>query len=168
MGRSIQITATVFYSYHICHREAWFYYHGVSSNKDHPLLSLGRYVHEDSYSREKKEIFVDRSLKIDILRDQLVAELKKSSRHQEAARMQLAYYLYYLKHKKGVECKGVLLFPKERKTEEVVLTAELENKIEDLLEEIKEVITRDKPPPRVKIRYCKTCAFYEFCFGDEI
>jgi len=162
------INPYVFQAYLVCSREAWFEFHSLASDQDHPLLSLGRFVHEDSYSREKKEIFVDRSLKIDILRDQLVAEVKKSSRHQEAARMQLAYYLYYLKHKKGVECKGVLLFPKERKTEEVVLTAELENKIEDLLEEIKEVVTRDKPPPRVKIRYCKTCAFYEFCFGDEL
>ena len=53
MGRSIQITATVFYSYHICHREAWFYYHGVSSNKDHPLLSLGSFVGENSCLRRK-------------------------------------------------------------------------------------------------------------------
>ena len=162
-----KISATVFYSFQICKREAWFYYHSVSSNRDHPLLSLGRFVHEDSYSRDRKEVFVDWLLKIDILRDQLVAEVKKSSRHKEAARMQLVYYLYYLKHEKGLECRGLLLFPKERKTEEVVLTPELERKVEDLLEKIKELVSRDKPPPQVKIRYCKTCAFYEFCFGDE-
>jgi len=162
-----KIPACVVQSYLTCPREAWLMYHSLISDQDHPLLSLGRFVHEDSYSRDRKEVFVDWLLKIDILRDQLVAEVKKSSKHKEAARMQLAYYLYYLKHEKGVECEGMLLFPKERKTEEVVLTPKLERKVEDLLEEIKEVVSRDKPPPRVKIRYCKTCAFYEFCFGDE-
>lgn len=161
----MRITATVFYSYQICPREAWFYHRGISSDRENPYLVLGRLVHEASYNRYRKEIFVDRLLKIDLFRNELVAEVKKSSRHKKAARMQLAYYLYYLKHEKGLTMKGILLFPKERRTEVVELTPQLEHEVEVVLSEIKKLVSQDKPPPAVKIRYCKSCAFQELCWA---
>lgn len=161
----VNITATVFYSFQVCPREAWFYYHHINSDRENPLLDLGRLIHEASYQRLRKEIFVDRFLKIDLFRGELVAEVKKSSKHEKAARVQLAYYLYYLKHEKGIELKGILLFPKERKTEAVELTPELEKEIEKILKELKEVILQEKPPPAIKIKYCKSCAFRELCWA---
>ncbi len=163
----VKINATVFYSYQVCPREAWFYYHQMSSNPDNPYIQIGRLIHETSYKRDKKEVLVDNLLKIDIVRDELVAEVKKSSRHKKAAYMQLAYYLYYLKHEKGITTKGLLLFPKERKREEVVLTEELEKEVEKLLQDIEEIVQRDVPPPPRKTRYCKKCSFYEFCYADD-
>ena len=159
------INATVFYSYQVCPREAWLYFHSIDSSKDNPFLALGRLIHEISYQRERKELFVDNLLKIDLIQNRLVAEVKKSSRHKRAALLQLAYYLYYLKHEKGIEMKGVLLFPKERKKENVELTEKLEAEIQKLLDEMKEVLFSEKPPPAQRIRYCKTCAFYEFCWS---
>ena len=159
------INATVFYSYQVCPREAWLYFHHIESSKEHPFLALGRLVHEMSYQREKKELFVDNLLKIDLIQDRLVAEVKKSSRHKRAALLQLGYYLYYLKHEKGIEMKEVLLFPKERKREEVELTDELEKEVESLLEEMKDVLSSDRPPHAQRTRYCKVCAFYEFCWS---
>ena len=150
------INATVFYSYQVCPREAWLYFHHIDSSKEHPFLSLVRLIHEISYQRERKELFVDNLLKIDLIHNKLVAEVKKSSRY---------YYLYYLKHEKGIEMKGVLLFPKEKRKEEVELTEELEKEIERLLEEMKRVLFSEKPPPVQKTRYCKVCAFYEFCWS---
>ena len=162
----MRITATVFYSFQICPREAWFYFHHIGSDRDHEYLALGRLVHETSYQRHRKEIFVDQLLKIDLFRGELVAEVKKSSRHIKAARLQLAYYLYYLKHEKGLEFEGILLFPKERKTERVKLTPELESKIESLLNTMRPILLADRPPPARRIKYCKTCSFYEFCWPD--
>ena len=161
------ISPYIFQAYLTCPREAWLEYHSIGSDQDHEYLALGRLIHEKSYQRERKEIFVDQLLKIDLFRGELVAEVKKSSRHIEAARLQLAYYLYYLKHEKGVEFEGILLFPKERKTEKVKLTPELEHKIEGILEHMKHILREEKPPPARKIRYCKSCAFYEFCWADE-
>jgi len=159
------INATVFYAYQICKREAWFYYHHVNPPQEHELLLLGRLVHETSYQRARKEIFVDQLLKIDLLRDELVAEVKRSSKHREAAKLQLAYYLFYLKHEKGLEMDGILLFPKERQTERVTLTPELEAHVMRLLNEMKPLLALDHPPPAVKISYCKSCSFQEFCWG---
>ena len=161
------ITATVFYSFQICPREAWFYFHSISSDKENPYLELGRLVHETSYQRYRKEIFVDQLLKIDLFRGELLAEVKKSSRHIEAARLQLAYYLYYLKHEKGLEFEGILLFPKERKTEKVKLTPELESKLESLLEEMRPLLMADKPPTAKRTKYCRSCSFLEYCWAGE-
>jgi CRISPR-associated exonuclease Cas4 len=159
------INAYVFYSYQVCPREAWLYFHHIDSSKEHPFLALGRLVHEMSYQRERKELFIDNLLKIDLIHNKLVAEVKKSSRHKRAALLQLGYYLYYLKHEKGIEMKGVLLFPKEKKRQDVELTAELEKEIQKLLEEMKQVLFSEKPPPAQRVRYCRVCAFYEFCWS---
>jgi len=165
MGADFRITATVFYAYQVCPREAWFYYHHLNPAREHPLLALGRLVHETSYSRARKEIFVDNLLKVDLIRGELVAEVKRSSKHREAARLQLAYYLYYLKQEKGLNVEGVLLFPKERKTERLTLTPSLEAKIESLLKEMRPVLSSDRPPPATKIGYCRSCSFREVCWG---
>jgi CRISPR-associated exonuclease Cas4 len=148
-----------------CPREAWLEYHSIHSDQEHEYLALGRLVHEISYQRHRKEIFVDQLLKIDVFRNELVAEVKRTSRHKRAARLQLAYYLYYLKHEKGLEFEGILLFPKERKTEKVELTPESEEEIEDLVKQIMPVLLADEPPPAEKIRYCKSCSFSELCWG---
>ncbi len=65
----------------------------------------------------------------------------------------------------GINCKGFLLFPKERKRIKVTLTCELESKLLNLIEEIKELINGNKPPPKEKIRFCTHCAYREFCWA---
>ena len=160
-----RINGTIFYAYQICPREAWFYYHRLNPSQEYDLLLLGRLVHEGSYQRARKEIFVDQLLKVDLFRDEMIAEVKKSSRHKEAARLQLAFYLYYLKHEKGLEFEGVLLFPKERKTERLRLTPELEERITSLIEEMLPVLSSETPPPVKKSKYCRTCSFQEVCWG---
>ncbi len=159
------ITATVFFSYQICPRQAWFYHHKINSDKEHPLLELGRIIHQESYERFKKELFIDNLLKIDLIHKKLVAEVKKSSRRKEEAKLQLAYYLYYLKEMKGVIIKGKLLFPKEKLVVEVELTPELEEKVKELLKDMSEVLSKDVPPPLKENKNCKTCAFQEICWG---
>jgi len=161
------ISPHVFQAYMTCPREAWLEYHSVTSDQDHEYLALGRLIHERSYERDRKEIFVDQLLKIDLFRGELVAEVKKSSRHIEAAKLQLAYYLYYLKHEKGLTFEGILLFPKERKTEKVKLTEELEHRIEEILRRMTPMLLKDEPPPARRIKYCRTCSFFEFCWSDE-
>ncbi len=162
----MKITTTIFHSYQICPCEVQFCPHDVGSYMESSYLALGRLVHETSYQRSRKEILVDQLLKIDLFRGELLAEVKKSSRHIEAARLQLAYYLYYLKHEKGLEFEGILLFPKERKTEKVQLTPELEEKIELLLDEMRPLLMSDKPPPAKRIKYCRTCSFRDYCWSD--
>lgn len=161
------ISAYLFQAYLMCPREAWLQFHGIISDQEHELLELGRLIHDTSYQRDKKEVFVDNLLKIDIVRDEIIAEVKKTSRSKEAARMQLLYYLYYLKHEKNLKFKGFLLFPKERKKEEVKLTKENEKRVEKILKEIQELVSKAIPPEAKRTKYCRVCAFYEYCFAEE-
>ena len=152
-------------AYLICPREAWLEYRAIYAEQEDQFLSLGRLTHETSYRKFRRELFVDQRVKIDLFKDGLVAEIKKSSRGEHAARMQLLYYLYYLKREKGLEMEGVLLFPKEKRTEKVRLSPEAEREIEKLLQEMKPVLEADKPPPAKRSRYCRACAFREFCWA---
>ena len=161
------ISPYIIQAYLTCPREAWLEYHAISSDQDHEYLALGRLIHEISYQRDRKEIYVDQLIKVDLLRERLVAEVKKSSRNIESARMQLAYYLYFLKKEKGLEFEGILLFPKEKKTEKVKLTKKLEEQLGILIADIKQLIQQNIPPAK-KIKYCKSCAYYEFCFAEDM
>jgi len=78
--------------------------------------------------------------------------------------MQVAFYLYYLKKEKNIELKGQILIPKERKTEEVILNQELEEKLKIDIENIEKIISLDKPPKLEKIKYCNLCAYKEICW----
>jgi len=161
------ITGTLVWYYYICQREVWLMAHGLNPEEENPLLELGRLIHEESYPREEKG-FSAPGMKIDLLRERggklIVGEVKKSSRFLESARMQLAYYLWRLKNM-GVRAKGELLFPKERKKVQVELSMELEDKLRQAFQGIREIVTQDVPPPPVRIPFCRACAYKEFCWA---
>jgi len=69
------ISPYIIQAYLTCPREAWLEYHAISSDQDHEYLALGRLIHEVSYQRDRKEIYVDQLIKVDLLRERLVAEV---------------------------------------------------------------------------------------------
>jgi len=141
--------------------------HELGPDQENPFLEIGRLLQKDTYAREKKEI-VAGNMKIDSLRKRngevVVGEIKKSSRFLKPATMQLAFYLYRLR-KVGVDVKGELLIPKEKKRISVELTADIENELKDAFHQIKEIMIRNNPPEPVKNKYCKKCAYREFCWA---
>jgi CRISPR-associated exonuclease Cas4 len=155
----------IWYSY-ICDREVWFIGHQIEAPQDNPLLEKGRAIHEVFYSQYTKELLIDNTIKIDIVEGrELIAEIKSSSKHLKSAIMQLAFYLYYLKKHKGVELRGKLSIPSERKTVEVQLSEPLERELEEKIKSIEDILSLPKPPPPVKIPYCKNCAYKEICWA---
>lgn len=167
VDNDVRITGTLVWYYYICHREVWLMAHGINPETENPFLELGRLIQEEFYSREKKE-FKAPGMKIDLLRDcngQLIAgEIKKSSRFVASATMQLAYYLWRLR-RMGIEAKGELLIPKERKRIPIRFTEELQLKLEETIEDIRKIISLETPPPPVLIPFCRSCAYAEFCWG---
>jgi CRISPR-associated exonuclease Cas4 len=163
----VKITGTLVWYYSICHRETWLMAHEINPETENPFLELGRLIQEESYPREKKE-FQAPGMKIDLLRDRdgqlIVGEIKKSSRFVEAARMQVTYYLWRLRQM-GVEARGELLVPKERRRIPIELTEELQSRLEETLQDIQKVIALETPPPPVQIPFCRSCAYAEFCWG---
>jgi len=135
----------------------------MESGSDKVLM--GKLLGEYSYPREEtKEILIDNLINIDIVGDDEIREVKYSNRLKHADRIQILYYLYYLKHL-GIEKRGVINYPKMRKREEVILTPEAENEVGSALVRVKDVLSMDTPPLLQRNPYCSKCAYYEFCWG---
>lgn len=162
----MRITGNIVQYYYICKRKIWLGVRQIEPDEDNPHLELGRFISHSTYKRDKKEIRLE-NIAIDLskLDDEkiVVGEVKKSSRSEEAAKMQLCYYLYVLRDY-GIEAEGKLLFPKEKKKERVVLSDEIVRELESAMEEIKNIAVQETPPPVEKIRYCTNCAYREFCW----
>ena len=162
-----KITGSLINSFYICKRKTWLYAHEIGPDNDHPFLELGRLNEETFYKRESKGFNVG-NMKIDIVRKGaesiLIGEVKKSSRHEKPAIMQLAFYLLKLKES-GIKSEGEILIPKERKRIKVILTEEIETELKNTIREIEKIIQQDKPPPKERIKFCTNCAYREFCWS---
>lgn len=168
MGESTpQVTGTLVWYYYICKREVWLMAHQITPDQDDPNIDLGRFIQEHSYQRDKKEISVGH-IKLDILRHDkgqlVVGEVKKSSKYETSATMQLAFYLLELRQA-GVEAVGELMFPKEKKKIKVELNDKLISTLEDAKKDILGIIYQDAPQAPQRIAFCRNCAYAEFCWA---
>ncbi len=153
--------------YFVCKRKLWLFSKGITMEQNSDRVMTGKLVHENSYKRKKhKELLIDNLLKLDILDDTYIREVKISSKMEKADKMQLYYYLYYLK-KLGINKKGMLNYVKERRQEEIELTEEIEKEVEKVILDIVEINKNLKPPKLEKLPYCTKCAYYEFCYVKE-
>ncbi|MEM3974957.1 MAG: CRISPR-associated protein Cas4 [Ignisphaera sp.] len=167
MNYDTPVIPTLIWYYYICHREVWLMSRHLEPSQSNPFIEIGRLISESTYAREKKQIQLEHMV-IDLIKkegkDIIVCEIKKSSRFEKAAKMQLAYYLLNLK-RLGIEAKGELLFPKEKKKVTLELTNELEEELKEAEREIKNIILMPHPPKVTKIIYCKNCGYKEFCYA---
>ncbi len=135
--------------------------------QENPFIEIGRLISEESYQRERKEIRLE-NIVIDLLKTEgeniVIGEVKKSSRYEKSARMQLAYYLWRLKQL-GISATGQLMFPKEKKKVMVILTEEIEDELTYAQRQIKSIIQMETPPPLQKIKFCPKCGYREFCWS---
>lgn len=153
--------------YYVCKRKLWLCSKGITMEDTSDRVLSGKLIHEDSYERKKnKEIMIDDILRLDILDGDYVREVKISSKLKLPARMQLYYYLFYLKEM-GINKKGSINYVKEKRTEEIELTKEIEQELMETLKDIKRITSANTPPKLEKLPYCKKCAYYQFCYVKE-
>ncbi len=161
----MRVTGVMVQYYVACKRELWFFANQINMNYDNDDISIGRHIHEKSFSREKKNIHLG-DIAFDFVKSgdtNTIFEVKKSSRLEEPVRYQLYYYLWNTK-KMGKEMDGVLVYPEEKKREKIVLTPEKEEEIEKIVDDIEIIVSQQIPPPIVRKPYCKRCTYYELCF----
>jgi CRISPR-associated exonuclease Cas4 len=162
------VTGTLIWYYFCCPREVWLMVHQINPDEDNTDLDLGRFIQETTYIQDRQKEIEIGNIKLDIVRKDsggiVVGEVKKSSRFLKSARMQLAFYLFELKER-GVTAKGQLLFPKEKKKEDVVLNKQTEQDLALAVENIRGIAIMNKPPPPVRIRICANCAYKELCWA---
>ena len=163
----VNVNGHLVQAFWICKRQVWLLGHSVSADQSNDFLALGRLIDRNSYARERHQVaFGDNRFDFvqDADGDLVVCEVKKSSRAERSARLQLAHYLYDLR-KAGIEARGVLMFPTEKKRVEVFLTDELMAELDAIYDEIGALVRRDAPPAAASSKYCGKCAYAEYCWG---
>ncbi len=159
-------TGTQVNYYFVCKRKLWYFSNDLSMEHNSDNVSIGKQIHEESYKRKNKEIMIDDKIAVDFLGDQgVINEVKKSNSIEEAHKFQILYYMYYLKQKGVENLKGIIRYPKMREKLEIKLDRKAESDLLDVLENIGEILERDKPPAIEKSRsFCKKCSYYELCW----
>lgn len=163
----LPVTGSLVNAYIICPRKAWLMSRQINPDEENIYLYMGRILQEQSYNRDKKEIRLEH-LALDLVyREEeslVVAEVKRSLKGIEAARMQLAFYLYEVEEM-GIEARGELRFPEERKREELILDEELRKEVEKVKASVKNIVLCENPPLPCWSKFCKNCAYMEFCWA---
>ena len=158
------ITGVMVQYYVVCKRELWFYIKQINMNYNNDDITIGKLIHEQAYSRENKEVRID-NMVFDFVRndDELVIfEMKKSSKLSIGAKYQLYFYMYNLRSI-SPRVKGILVYPKERKREEIFLDDDIIEKMDQIIKGILKISNLNKPPIAENNNYCKRCSFYELC-----
>lgn len=167
MREEVNLTGSAFYNYVICPRKAWLMQHQVDPEHEHDLLTEGRLNDLEHYQRAEKELSLP-GIKVDQIRregDELViGEVKKSSSGLEASVLQLSFYLHRLEES-GVKARGEVLIPKERKKIQVVLDEVTRIRLSEATLEVTELLLTPHPPKAKWIKYCRNCAYAEFCWS---
>lgn len=166
-SESVRIGGTLLWYYAICHREVWLMSHGIEPEQKNEDILIGRLIDKNSYKRERHHISFGDS-QFDFMYSKngtlVVSEIKKSSRAEKASLLQLAHYLYELE-KSGISAQGVLLYPKEKKRTDVVLTNELRQQLDKAYAEIEQITSLGTPPFPKRCKFCTKCAYAEYCWG---
>lgn len=151
----------------VCHRKVWLYAKGLRMEPLSDRVALGRLLHERAYpDMPRRELLIDDLIKIDLLENESkLLEVKHSRKLVDAARLQVAYYLLYLRWLGAGELVGELRFPKERRKEEVRLTPELEEQVAEALRDIQRIEQLPSPPKVEFMSICRVCAYCELCWG---
>lgn len=163
----MEVNGTLIWYYNICKREVWLMYHKILPDQHNENVDLGRFIHQNYYTRNKKEISFG-NVVFDIIYEKgnelIIGETKKTSRFQEASKWQLLFYLKVLKEA-SITAKGVLQYPEERKKIEVELDEDKEVELNKMIIAIEEIINLPNPPKVNKIAMCINCAYKEYCYA---
>ena len=151
----------------VCPRKLWLYSRQIRMEPLSDKVALAAFLHETAFPRmQRRELLIEDLIRVDIVEGTgKVLEIKFSRKMEEAARLQLLYYLYFLK-RRGVEgLAGEIRFPKERRRIEVRLTEDGERAVEEALRRVAEVKSLPEPPPAEWSPICRACAYAELCWG---
>lgn len=161
------ITGTAINYLYICQRKLWFYRHHLEMEHTSEKVDLGKHIHEESYTREKRrEWDIDNLVKIDFIdKEGILHDIKSGPAMEIAHIMQICYYLYLLKQKGISNKKGIINYPRQRQTTEVELTPEKEKAIEKAIEKVNETTALPTPPDAEYMKICKSCSYQELCWS---
>lgn len=165
----MKITGTHINYYFHCKRHLWFFSHHINMEQTSDLVSVGKYISESTYERREHELHLSEDeyeFVIDFFdkKNNIIHEIKKSDKFDELHIWQVKFYIYRLKNLGLEDVKGVIDYPKLKRTFKVELSKEDELKLDGAIKDIYETIDRSKPPAVINKPFCKKCSYYELCY----
>jgi len=167
--------------YVLCPRKAWLSMHGLWMEQESEAVALGRLLGDTSYARRTKERMLTATApcgtplvgKIDgaKLSAGVLCETKRSPKAEEAHRWQLRFYLWLLAldgvtGPGGAAFTGRLEYPRQRQTEDVVLTPAHKTRLAEMVDALTALARHPAPPPRKDTRsLCRKCAYEDLCYA---
>lgn len=156
----------------VCHRKLWLYANGIEMERENENVQIGKQIGAAAFGREKKEINLDNQIVLDWAEAKVgddgvltIHEIKKSRAVSEAHRLQMLFYLDFLRAK-GVEARGVIDYPEIKQRESIELDASGEAKLQAALLQVRTIIESEGAPPRLdKISFCSKCAYFDLCYS---
>ncbi|QXE18566.1 CRISPR-associated protein Cas4 [Clostridium sp. 001] len=163
----MKINGTLINYYFHCKRQFWLHANRINMEYTNEDVKIGKVIHELKAEENKNaEISID-NVKIDKITKDYLVEIKKSDADVEAVKWQVLFYLSILKNK-GIYREGKIEFQEKNKQDKkiiyVSLTEENEMKLKELNLEMEKLLKKDMPPKVGKVKGCKKCAYYEYCY----
>lgn len=162
----MNVNGTLINYYIHCERQCWLLGNRINLEENSEEVRIGRILHSLKLEKQKHtEVSID-SIKIDKITDDYLLEIKKSDADVNAVYWQVMFYLKILKEK-GVERKGKIEFIEKNKQDKKIIYVDYdknENKLEEIISEVKELQSKKTPPEAVYEKKCKKCAYFEYCF----
>ncbi len=164
--QKMRFTGTLVHYMAVCPRKAWLFAKGIGQEQNSTLVEIGKWISETSYPDRRHEIEIDRTIVLDWIdwKNKVIHEVKKSSKMEEAHRLQVQYYIYYLERKGLPGFTAVINYPTQRRLQQVHLTEDDRQHLESLLEQLQHLLEQAQPPKPQRIGACRQCAYYEFCW----
>jgi len=155
----------------VCHRKLWLFSHGIEMERENEDVQIGRAIGESSYGREKKEINIEDTVVLDWAESRVgadgvltVHEVKKSKAVSRAHRLQMLFYLHFLREK-GVAARGVIDYPELKQRETIELDEGATLELEEAMGQVREIVSSEVVPPRLdKMSFCSKCAYFDLCY----
>lgn len=153
--------------YMVCKRKLWLFSKGISMESGSEKVGEGALLHENSFKKSKhKEVLIDDNIRIDVVDNDKIKEVKLSSSLPLVDRFQVVYYLYYLKQL-GINKTAEINYIKENKKQHVTLSEDDESFLVNALIDIQAILSKQYPPYVQHLPYCTKCAYYEYCYVSE-
>ncbi len=163
------MTGTQISYYFICQRKLWFFSRNLEMEHSSDTVSLGKFISDSTYEREKHEVYIsddDDNVVLDFYdeKTKTIHEIKKSDKMEETHIWQVKFYISVLE-KKGIDgVTGEIDYPKLRQKVKVHLNEYDRNELKKIRNEIKNILHWKTPPDLINKTFCKKCSYYDFCY----
>ena len=174
------ITGTLISYYIYCKRRLWLHANGIRMEQTSDTVSEGKLLGETSYP-QRAEKYTEIELSYDLenkyqlackidfydAKNKVIHEVKKSDSKEIGNEWQVKFYLWMLELNMIKGATGIIEYVIFRETKEVTLSADDIIQLEQMCIEIEHIVNNELCLGKIELKYCKKCAYYDFCYINE-